>query len=107
MAAHRDISRGANAAVVYSQPEIAVLDALALAVEKGRFPACADEAATVRQIFSTPNDLQEWAETLSSGHEYYWLHDRHFRALFELFAQEEGFTTYPEVAASLLEMSTD
>lgn len=107
MSAKGYVSEGGKAEVLYSPPEIAVLDALALAVEGGGFPECRDNAARVRQIFSTQHDLRQWAEALSEGHENYWLHDRHFRALFELFAAEEGFTSYPEVARSMLEMADD
>ncbi len=102
--AHYDKRTRATASAAFVLPEIAVLDALTLAVEQGRFPELTDEAASVGEIFATPEDLAIWADKISTEHELYWLHDRHFRALFELFGREEGFTTYPEVAQSLLDI---
>ena len=102
--AHYHKRTRATASAAFVLPEIAVLDALTLAVEQGRFPELTDEAASVGEIFATPEDLAIWADKISTEHELYWLHDRHFRALFESFGREEGFTTYPEVAQSLLDM---
>ncbi len=78
--------------------EIAVLDAFALAVERGAFPASAYEGEVPLLMFKTKADAEAFCDRLEAEQEFFWVTDRHFRALFHVFENEEQTTTYPAIA---------